>query len=496
MIFTAGAIAVAACENSIFGQVAKVIKTNDDFTGLTLRQASGLIQKKEVSSTTLTQACLERIEKYQETLNAFITITSEKALSQAREMDAEIRSGKWRGPLHGVPIALKDNIDTAGIRTTAASALFADRIPKEDAEVVNRLKAAGAVVLGKLNMDEFAAGGTSTISYFKPVHNPWVLDRNAGGSSGGAGAAVAADLCYAALGTDTGGSIRTPASFCGIVGFKPTYGRVSIRNVIPLSWTLDHVGPLCRTVEDTAILLQIIAGYDPKDATCSDVPVPDFVAGMKMPVSSFRLGLPRAQFYDMLNSDVAVAFNDALEVLRKITTGTRDVIIPSVVSKGSLGNAETYAYHEQYFTRTPTLYQGRLRRILEQGAKASSASYARGRQEIDSLRREIRYVFNEVDLLITPTVKIEPRTIEESIKRQDSEKPLPPELANTSQFNIFGLPTITVPCGFTKAGLPVGLQISGAHFQETRVLALAHAFEQATEWHKRRPSLKAQSESK
>lgn len=490
LAFTAGAIALTAYQNKAIGQISSLNKSNDNLTGLSLRQASDLIRKKDVSSIDLTQACLTRIEKYQETLNAFITVTPEKAFAQAREMDAEIRSGKWRGPLHGVPIALKDNIDTTAFRTTAASALFADRIPTEDAEVVRRLKAAGAVILGKLNMDEFAAGGTSTSTYFKPVHNPWALDRIAGGSSGGSGAAVAAALCFGALGTDTGGSIRGPASFCGIVGFKPTYGRVSIRGVIPLSWTLDHVGPMCRTVEDAAMLLQVIAGYDADDTTSVDVPVPDYLAGLKMPVAGLRLGLPRAQFYDEFDAEVAAVINDALTVLGKLTAGLREVELPSVVTiYTALGGAETYAYHAQWFTRTPQLYQSTLRRRLEQAAKVSAADYALLRREVDRLRREISGVFADVDLLVTPTVKILPRTIEESIKRAEAEKPLPPELGNTNQFNIFGLPTISVPCGFTKAGLPIGLQISGPHWAEARVLALAYAYEQATEWHKRRPSL-------
>jgi aspartyl-tRNA(Asn)/glutamyl-tRNA(Gln) amidotransferase subunit A len=465
-------------------------------TGRTLQQVSDLLRQKRVSAVELTQTCLSRIQQYQEILNAFITVTPEKALAQARTMDAELQKGKWRGPLHGVPLALKDNIDTAGILTTAASALFADRIPAEDAEVVRKLKSAGAVILGKLNMDEFAAGGTSTATYYGPVHNPWQLDRTAGGSSGGSAAAVAAELCFAALGTDTGGSIRGPASFCGIVGLKPTYGRVSIRGIIPLSWTLDHVGPMCRTVEDAAIVLQALAGYDPQDTTCADVPVPDYLAGMKMPVASVRLGVPRVQFYDKLDAEVAAALQAALGVLRPLTASVTDVALPAVVSVPTLVGAETYAYHAPWFTRSPNLYQAPLRRRLEQVAKTSAADYALGRREIDRLRREIGRVFQEVDLLITPTVKQPPRTLAESIKRAEAEKPLPPELGNTGAFNLFGLPTVSVPCGFTKAGLPVGLQISGPHFAEARVLALAHAYEQATEWHKRRPALKAGGEGK
>jgi aspartyl-tRNA(Asn)/glutamyl-tRNA(Gln) amidotransferase subunit A len=492
---SAGTLALLASARSVCGQGRLAERPEGGLTGLTLQQASDLLRQKEASSVELTQACLTRIEKYQGLLNAFITVTPEKALTQARALDAELRSGKPRGPLHGIPIALKDNIDTAGIRTTAASALFADRIPAEDADVVRKLKAAGVVILGKLNMDEFAAGGTSTATYFGPVHNPWQLDRSAGGSSGGSAAAVAGELCFGALGTDTGGSIRGPASFCGVVGFKPTYGRVSIRGVIPLSWTLDHVGPMCRTVEDAALLLQAIAGYDPQDTTCADVAVPDYLAGLKMPISSLRLGIPRTQFYDKLDADVAAALNTALGVLRKLTASTSDVELPTILSLPLLGGAETHAYHAQWFARNANLYQVPLRRRLEQAAKLSASDYALARREIDRLRREIGKTFLDVDLLITPTVKIPPRTLEESIKRAEAEKPLPVELSNTGAFNVFGLPSISLPCGFTKAGLPIGLQISGPAFAETRVLALAHAYEQATEWHKRRPALKAEAGS-
>ena len=228
-------------------------------------------------------------------------------MEAARAMEAEQRQGKWRGPLHGIPIALKDNIDTAGIRTTAASELFKDRVPSEDAEVVRRLKNAGAILLGKTNLHEFAYGGSSSVSYFGPVHNPWALDRIPGGSSGGSAAATAAALCFGSLGTDTAGSIRIPACYCGIVGFKPTYGRVSNRGVVPLSWTLDHVGPLCRTVEDAALMLGVIAGFDELDPSTVDTPIPDYSSAFKMQASKLRLGIPRTRFFDALDPEIAKA---------------------------------------------------------------------------------------------------------------------------------------------------------------------------------------------
>lgn len=262
---------------------------------------------------------LERITKYNPALNAFITVTAEHALAAARQMDEEWRRGNWRGPLHGIPIALKDNIDTAGIRTTAASELFKDRVPSDDAEVVRRLKNAGAIILGKLNLHEFAYGGTSTVSYFGAVRNPWALDHLAGGSSGGSAAAVAADLCYGSLGTDTAGSIRIPASYCGVVGFKPTYGRVSLHGVIPLSWSLDHLGPICKTVEDAAVMLEAIAGYDRRDPTTVDLPVPDYTRALRTATSKLRVGVPRTLFFENLDPEVAQALEAAVGAIIYLT---------------------------------------------------------------------------------------------------------------------------------------------------------------------------------
>src|SRR5579871_2382762 len=256
--------------------VAPARAETQDLTSLSLMQAIGLVRSKRTSPVELTQACLTRIEKLNPSLNAFITVTGESSLAAAREMEAEAKRGAWRGPLHGVPIALKDNIDTAGVRTTGGSELFKDRVPTEDAEVARRLKRAGAILLGKMNLIEFAYGGNPTVTAFGTVHNPWALDHTPGGSSSGPGAAIAADLCFGAFGTDTAGSIRGPAANCSIVGLKPTYGRVSLRGVIPLSWTLDHIGPMCKTVEDAAILLNVVAGYDAADPTTVDVAVPDY----------------------------------------------------------------------------------------------------------------------------------------------------------------------------------------------------------------------------
>jgi aspartyl-tRNA(Asn)/glutamyl-tRNA(Gln) amidotransferase subunit A len=396
--------------------------------------------------------------------------------------------GKWRGPLHGIPVGLKDNIDTAGVRTTLASAVFENRVPSADAEVVRRLKAAGAVLLGKQNLHEVAFGTTAAVSFFGPVHNPWQHDRIAGGSSGGSAAAVAAGLCFAALGTDAGGSIRVPSAYCGIVGLKPTYGLVGMRGGGEAGWwSMNHVGPMCRSVADAALLLSAIAGYDPRDSTSVEAPIPNYTAALRAKVSALRLGVPRAVFYDKLDPEIEAAINTALERLRGLTAGLRevslqpisDMIAPNIVL------AENYAFHAPYFAKTPQLYYAAIRRNLQQGAEVSTAAYIQSRRELDEARLAIVAVFSNVDLLITPTTAVPPPTIEEAVR-------LGIELEmnrNTGAFNVYGLPTISVPCGFTNSGLPIGMQISGPRFGEAKVLALAHAYEQATDWHTRRPRL-------
>ena len=467
---------------------------SEDLAHLSLAEASRRIRAGAVNPTQLTEACLERIRAYNPKINAWITVMRNEALAQAKVLGEEQRAGRIRGPLHGIPIGIKDNIDAAGVRTTAASAVFEDRVPVEDSEVVRRLKVAGAILIGKCNLHEFAQGGTSAISFFGPVRNPWKLERNAGGSSGGSAAAVSTNCCYVALGTDTGGSIRTPAAYCGVVGFKPTYGRVSNRGIIPLAWSLDHCGPLARTVEDVAIALQHIAGYDRFDISSEDHPVPNYLSAIGAPVSQFRLGVP-PRFYDNLDEDVTRAVEEALTLLNKITKGSREVVLPSLLglsvgaSAGSMGAAEAYAYHEPYITSERGGYQPQTLRIFERGAQTKASDYIRMWRQLQSVRRTVDDVFQNVDLLITPTRRRTPRTVDAEIKRASSEKPLAPDPENTRPFNAYGLPTISVPCGFSKDGLPIGLQISGPRFGEVDVLALAHAYEKATEWHKRVPPL-------
>jgi aspartyl-tRNA(Asn)/glutamyl-tRNA(Gln) amidotransferase subunit A len=456
--------------------------------GLTLAEASARLRAGSVSSTDLVNACLARIDVYNPKVNAFITVTRDQALAQAKALDAEQRAGRLRGPLHGIPIALKDNIDTAGVRTTAASAVFDDRVPAEDAEVARRLAAAGAVVIGKTNLHEFAFGGTSATSYYGPVRNPWALERNPGGSSGGSAAAVATDLCYGALGTDTGGSIRTPASYCSVVGLKPTYGLVSIRGIIPLTLSLDHCGPMTRTVLDAAMMLNALAGYDRLDIASVDHAADDYVAALKQPVNGLRIGIARAPFFDLLDADVARVVDEALKVVARLTKSMSDTMLPSTREITLPG--ETYAYHEPMFSRGSGRYMIPTRRALQGAADAKAAEYIQGRWRLEMLRRTIDDAFKNVDVVVLPTRRRTPRTVDAAIKREETDVPRNPELENTGAFNVYGIPAISIPCGFTPKGLPVGLMIAGPRFSEGRVLALAHAFEQATDFHTKKPPIR------
>ena len=461
-----------------------------DISAWSLREASQLVRDKKVSPVDLTQGCLNRIERLNPKLNAFITVTSESAVAQAREAEAEIQRGHWRGPLHGIPIALKDLFDTAGVRTTAASGLFKDRIPAQDAEIVRRLKDAGAVLVGKLNMHEFAYGGSSVISYYGPVHNPWSLDHMAGGSSSGSAVAMAAGLCYGSVGSDTGGSIRQPSAYCGTVGFKPTYGRVSTRGVVPLSWLYDHVGPMTRCVADAAIMLQVLAGYDPDDANSADQPVPHYAAALNQ-AGPLRVGVPRAYFYEALHPEIESAMNAAIAVIGKLASSVRDIEMPAS-NDTTILRAEAYAYHAEYVKKSPELYQPETLKRICAGEDVSTATYIQARRQVDQYRHNIRKVFETVDLLVTPTTPVPPFTISELLADMDNLRTKEIlTLRNTRPFNILGLPSISVPCGFTKSGLPIGMQISGAPWAETNVLRLAHAHEQQTEWHKKRPKLDA-----
>lgn len=456
-----------------------------DLTELTLSDASTLIRAGRLSPVELTRAYLERIEAIDPDVNAYITVTAELALEQAAALERELLDGRWRGPLHGIPIALKDNMDTAGIRTTAASAVLADRVPTEDAACWQRLRDAGAILLGKLNMHEFAYGGTSSITHFGPVHNPWQLEHIPGGSSGGSAAAVAARLCVAALGTDTLASIRLPAAYCGIVGFKPTHGLSSIRGIIPVSESLDHVGPMTRTVGDAALVLQALAGFDALDPVSVPVDVPDYTRAVARPVDGLRIGLAASPYFDELHPDVGRATTAAVDLLCSL--GARcvgEVELPPSANFPAL-LTEAYAWHEPLLkddSNHPLYDPVTLERLLAAG-EFSSADYIRAKRDLDLSRHAIQKTFERVDIIVSPTAPTLPETIANAQNPAEASG-AEPSVRNTFAFNIYGNPTISVPCGFSKSGLPVGLQLSGARFAESTVLSMAHAYEQSAGWYR------------
>jgi aspartyl-tRNA(Asn)/glutamyl-tRNA(Gln) amidotransferase subunit A len=451
----------------------------------TICELSRKIRDRSISPVELTHDCLDRIEKLNPTLNAYITVTAESALGRARLAEREIYRGTYLGPLHGIPIGLKDIIDTAGVRTTAASELFKERVPTEDAEVVRRLRAGGAIILGKQNMHEFAYGGSCMISYFGEVHNPWNPARIAGGSSGGSAASVAAGLGFAAVGTDTAGSIRLPAAYCGIVGLTATYGRVSTNGVIPLSSSYDHIGPLANSVYDAALMLQVMS----EEGSADPCVKPSFVSAFDELPTNLRVGVPRAFFFDDLDPEIAAAIEKAIDIFRQLDAEIRDVRL-EVSTDRTLASAEAYAYHKLFVERSPELYQPATLARIQSGATISAADVLRARRDLDASRDAIRKIFDEVDVLLTPTVPIPPPAI--AGLREHPENLRPQEiimLRNTRPFNVWGIPAISLPCGFTKDGLPIGLQLAAAPWHGNVLLQAAHEYEQATEWHKMTPVL-------
>jgi aspartyl-tRNA(Asn)/glutamyl-tRNA(Gln) amidotransferase subunit A len=455
----------------------------------TIQQLSRQIRDRTISPVELTRDCLARIEHLNPKLNAFITVLADAALSDARRAEQEIQSAHYRGPLHGIPIGLKDIVDTVGVRTTGGSELFKSRVPTEDAEVVRRLRDAGAIILGKQNLHEFAYGGSSMISFFGAVHNPWDTARITGGSSGGSAASVAAGLGFAAIGTDTAGSIRLPAAYCGLVGLKPTYGRVSTRGVIPLSWSFDHVGPISNSVYDAAMMLQVLAGYDAADPGSVDVSVPDFAAALDERPPMFRIGIPRAFFFDDLHREVGAAIDQAIEVFRGMHAQTRDVTL-EVSTDRTLSSAESYVYHSQFLASSPELYQPATLARIRSAEKTTAAAALLARRELDVARHSTRKVFDEVDILLTPTVPTPPPVIADLEAHPEHLRPAELlMLRNTRPFNVWGIPAISVPCGFTSNNLPIGLQLAAAPWREGLLLQVAHAYEQATDWHTRTPAI-------
>lgn len=432
-----------------------------------LAETAEQIRRKKISPVELLRECLETIDRLNPTLNAFITVTADSALAEAKKAEQEVQSGNWRGPLHGIPIGLKDLIDTAGVRTTAASAVFRDRIPTEDADVVKKLKAAGAVLIGKQNLHEFAYGGSSLISHFGPVRNPVNPEFIAGGSSGGSAAAVASGMCYAAIGTDTAGSIREPASICGVVGLKPSYRLVSTQGIIPLSQSLDHAGPITRTVKDAALVLDAIAENRE-----------DYSPDLKRGIQDFVIGIPRKYFYEDLDQEISAAVEKAIHRLGRLAKSIREVEFP-VEQDRSVFNAESRAYHRAPMASSANLYHPETLRRLTTSDPVSDSGYQNALAELQRTRQQIGEMFSDVDILVTPTVPISTPRVADLLG--DISNLRPAEillLRNTRPVNAWGLPAISISCGVTSQALPIGLQIIGPPKSERKVLQSAHAFEQ------------------
>ena len=479
---------------------------------LSLLELREKLFSQEISSQELTAYFLDRIEKIDPKVRAYLTVTKEEALRQAQEADQALKDGQ-RKPLLGLPLAIKDNICTYGIKTTCASKILENFVPPYDATVITRLKEAGAVFLGKTNLDEFAMGSSTENSAFFPTHNPWDLERVPGGSSGGSAAAVAAGLCAGALGSDTGGSIRQPASFCGVVGLKPTYGRVSRYGLVAFASSLDQIGPLTATVADTALLLQVIAGPDPKDSTCAPNEVPDYLAVLNQSVKGFKIGIPKEYLGEGLDPEVREKIEEAIKILEELGCSVKEISLPhspyAIAAYYIIAPAEASSNLARYdgvkyglrvegkdlidmYKKTRSQGFGpEVKRRIMIGTYALSAGYydayyKKASQVRTLLAQDFARAFEEVDLLIgpvspTPAFKIGERTTD----------PLQMYLSDifTISVNLAGIAGLSLPCGFSSQGLPIGLQIMGPHFSEEKVLALGHQFEQALSLKPKKPEI-------
>lgn len=457
---------------------------------LDLEGVSRALAAGKVSSLEATDAYLARIERYDPVLNAYITVTAARARARARALDDESARGRRRGPLHGVPIALKDLVDVAGVKTTAGSRVLADNVAARDACVTERLTAAGAVLLGKLSMFEFAFGRPATDEPFPTGRNPWDVARDPSGSSTGSGVAVAAGLCAGAIGSDTGGSIRNPAARCGIAGLKPTYGLVSRRGVVPLSWSLDHVGPMTRGVWGCAVMVQAIAGRDAGDATTRSAPspAPDYVGGLDGGVRGLTLGVPRRYYFDWpgLDPEVRAANVAACAELSRLGARLEDVDAPTLDLSSSIWVpylAEAFEFHRETVRAHPDRYREGTRMRLYMGALVAAADLVRAERLRARLRREVMTLFERVDALVFPGQG----ALAARFEAIDTTEVMPATARYTLPWNLLGLPAMVVPCGFSGEGLPIALQIVGRPFEDATVLRVARAYERATDWHTRRP---------
>lgn len=462
-----------------------------------MTELARMIATRAVSPVEVVRAHLDRIAALDDRLRAYITVCDEAALQAARAAEAAVLTGQPLGAMHGVPYALKDLYDTAGVRTTGGSRILSDRVPDRDATVAQRLGAAGAILLGKLNMVEFAYGPEGLNPHYGDARNPWdrAVHRIAGGSSSGSGAAVAAGLAPGALGSDTGGSIRIPASLCGITGLKPTYGRVSRAGVLPLAWSMDHVGPMTRTAADSALMLGAMAGYDAADASSSVLPVPDYLAGLTGEVKGLRVGLLRDVFLDGASPVVRAAVEAAAATLAgagavvdEVSLGRMDLVAAAATA---IVGSEALAYHAQWLRTRAAEYDPLLARRLRLGAFIGGARYVRAQQVRGLVREEVDAALARRDVLLAPSTPIVAPALEErEAMLGDGPADVRATLIRfTRPFNLSGHPACTLPCGFTDAGLPIGMQLVGRPFDEATVLRAADAFQRLTDFHARHPVL-------
>jgi aspartyl-tRNA(Asn)/glutamyl-tRNA(Gln) amidotransferase subunit A len=464
-------------------------KTGEPLHYLTIRELGARYARRELSPVEVTRAILARVRELDGPINAFITVTEEEALRDAERAEKVFARGASLGPLHGVPISLKDLYWTRGVRTTGGSKILADWVPDEDGAVTAKLKRAGAVLIGKTNLHEFAFGATNENPHHGPTRNPWSRDRIPGGSSGGSAAAVAAGMGYASMGSDTGGSIRLPAALCGVVGLKPTYGAVSRYGVLPLSWSLDHAGPLARTVEDVAIVMNAVAGHDARDPASARRVVHDFVAALDGKVAGLRIGLLREYLGEGVQPEIARAVRKAADDLADLGAVVSEVSAPEVeqAAGASIGilYPEAAAVHERWLAERPADYGADVLGRLTQGAKLTGVQYLKAQRARRALVERFAGLFRQIDLLAAPTVPILAPTLEES--RGDA--PRAALLGYTRLFNVLGLPACSLPCGFSSGGLPIGLQLVGRPFEDATVLRAAHAYEQHAGRTARHPAL-------
>ena len=475
-----------------------------DLEQLTISRLAGQIESREVSPVDLTNLVFERIERLNPVLNAFVTLTKDQALADAGTAAKEIESGHYRGPLHGIPLSIKDNIAVKGVRTTAGSKTLSDWMPGHDATVVSKLGAAGAVILGKTHMHEWAKSSHTNNMFYGPSRNPWDVARATGGSSGGSAAAVAASLCLASIGTDSAGSVRNPAALCGVAGLKPTHGRVSLFGGVPGTGpgSINHFGVLAKTVEDCSLVLSCIAGNDPRDAFSADVPVPDYSRSIGNDVSGLKVGLVRGYFDDLMFDEVRQVFTEAVRFLGSLGLATEEVAVPHMellpAAQACIARVEDMPDHDRFLRTRPRDYSpGMLKNLI--GSLLIPGSAVNTAHRVRRLVYEgFERAFERVQVMVVPTIAFPAPTIEEldrgSARIDGREVRLSDRRGNlftlcTIPFNQTGLPALSVCCGFSPSGLPIGMQIVGRPFDEETVLRVGHAYERAAGWYKRRPDL-------